>query len=151
MKVCFCSDNHGDYSSIAKILHDNPACDYYVHAGDSLLDPEELRPFISVAGNNDWDFDYPRKRILEYGGHRILLMHGHGYTYNMNGFAARAKEEKCDVVFFGHTHTFTDKTISGIRFINPGSCYFNRDLSAPCYARVYFMDDFSIKAERIDL
>lgn len=151
LKICLCSDNHGDRKSLEKILYDNPSCDYYVHAGDSLMYPEELEPFVSVEGNNDYGYDYPKTRILEIGGHRILLIHGHGYTYSLNNFAQKAKENKCDTVFFGHTHVFTDLFHNGIRFINPGSTYYNRDGSTPCYARVFILDDNEIKVERIDL
>lgn len=151
LKICLCSDNHGDRSSIQKVLNDNPACDYYIHCGDSLMYPEELSPFCSVEGNNDYDLDYPKERILEIGGHKILLIHGHGYTYSLNTFAQKAKRNNCDMVFFGHTHVFTDLFHNGVRFINPGSTYYNRDGSTPCYARVYILDDNEVRVERIDL
>jgi len=151
LKICLCSDNHGDMDSIKKILSDNPACDYYLHAGDSLVPPEMLAPFASVEGNNDWNYDYPKKRNMEIGGHKILLLHGHGYTFSMDTFVRKAKQEHADTVFFGHTHIFMDQTYNGIRFINPGSCFYNRDLTNPCYARVYILEDGRIYCERIDL
>lgn len=151
LKICLCSDNHGDIESIQKILSDNPACDYYYHCGDALLEPHEMSPFVVVAGNNDWGFDYPKEKVFEIGGHRILLMHGHNYVYSDKLMIDKAKSVKADVVFFGHTHSFTDKVMNGIRFINPGSTYYNRDLSKPCYARVYLLDDGKIKVERIDI
>ncbi|MBR5341055.1 MAG: YfcE family phosphodiesterase [Erysipelotrichaceae bacterium] len=151
LKICLCSDNHGDIDSINKILSDNPACDYYFHCGDSLMPPEEIAPFISVEGNNDWRFDYPSQRIVEVGGHRILIFHGTRYVYSMKAMIEKARLEEVDVVFFGHSHTFYDKTHSNIRFINPGSTLYNRDLSKPSYARVYFLDDGNIRVERIDL
>ena len=151
LKICFCSDNHGDRSSIARILSDNPDCDYYLHAGDSLMEPEELEPFCSVEGNNDWGYDYPRQRLLEIGGHRILLIHGDGYSYSLNSFAVKARNNHADTVFFGHTHSFLDIFHNGIRFINPGSSFHNRDGSGPCYARVYIDDNGNIRVERIDL
>ncbi|MBQ6493833.1 MAG: YfcE family phosphodiesterase [Erysipelotrichaceae bacterium] len=151
LKICLCSDNHGDRNSIQKILSDNPSCDYYFHAGDSMLEESDIAPFISVDGNNDWQYDYPKERIFEIGSHRILLMHGHHYTYSDNLLADKTKENKCDVLFYGHTHIFADKTVKGIRMINPGSSYYNRDLSSPCYARVYLLEDGNIRVERIDL
>ena len=151
LRICLCSDNHGDIDSINKILNDNPSCDYYLHAGDAMLDPSYMNPFAVVLGNNDWDYEYPKQLILEIGGHRILLFHGHGYTYSVNMLVEKAKQEKVDTIFFGHTHVFMDKYIAGIRLINPGSCFHNRDLTPPSYARVYILDDGSIKAERIDL
>ena len=151
LKICLCSDNHGNMESIRRILSENPACDYYLHCGDSMVSPDILSPFASVLGNNDWDYDYPRSRKFEIHGHRIFMFHGTGYTYSQKLMLNKAKDEKADVVFFGHTHVFTDETINKIRFINPGSTYHNRDMSCPCYAIVCFYDDGSISVERKDL
>ncbi|MBQ9425453.1 MAG: metallophosphoesterase family protein [Erysipelotrichaceae bacterium] len=151
LKICLCSDNHGDMNSINRILSDNPACDYYFHCGDSMMPPEEMEPFISVEGNNDWSYDYPKDRLLEIGGHRIYIFHGTGYTFSKNLMLDKAKSVKADIVFFGHTHSFTDQIYSNIRFINPGSTLYNRDLTSPSYARVYLMDDGKVRVERIDL
>lgn len=150
LRLCVISDNHGTSTPIKKILSDNPACDYYFHLGDSNMTDKDLEPFISVLGNCDY-FDFPKQRIIEIADHRILLIHGNGYTWSMNIFADKAKEEKVDTVFFGHTHIFTDDYYNGIRFINPGSCYNNRDLTPPCYAIITIDDDGLIKAERINL
>ncbi len=151
LKICLCSDNHGDMDSIRKILNDNPACDYYIHCGDSLVPPEELSPFASVEGNNDWDLGYPKSRKIVLNGHTIFIFHGTGYTFSKKLMIDRARSEKADVVFYGHTHTFADDLFSNIRFINPGSTLYNRDLTAPSYARVYIDDDGKIFVERVDL
>ena len=151
LKICLCSDNHGNLEVIHKILNDNPCCDYYFHLGDSYYDEKTLSPFISIEGNNDWDSDFPRQRIIEILNHRILLIHGDGYTYALSGLANKAIHEKCDVIMFGHTHEFFDEEYKGIRLINPGSCVHNRDLSKPCYAIVEINDDGVINVERIDI
>lgn len=151
IRICVCSDNHGDPDSINKIKQDNPTCDYYFHLGDSHFDEYDLRPFISVEGNNDWDSNFPRQRIVEIANHKILLIHGDGYTYAISGLANKAIHEGCDVIMFGHTHEFMDETYKGIRIINPGSCFHNRDLSKPCYAIVTINDDGTIIVNRIDL
>ena len=151
LKICLASDNHGDLDPIYRILSDNPACDYYFHAGDVMAPPEAIAPFVAVEGNNDWQFEFPKERIFEIGEHRILLMHGHRYTYSDNLMVDKARDNKADIVFFGHTHIFSDKILHGIRFINPGSCWHCRDMSGACYARVYLFNDGSIKVERVDL
>ena len=151
LKICLCSDNHGDMSSINKILTDNPACDYYFHCGDSMLPPEEMEPFVSVEGNNDWSYDYPKDRLFEIGGHRIYMFHGTGYTFSKKLLIDKAKSVKADIVFYGHSHTFADNEFNKIRFINPGSTLYNRDLTSPSYARVYLLDDGKVRVERIDL
>lgn len=151
LKICLCSDNHGDIYSLEKIKQDNPACDYYFHLGDSHFDEAALSPFISVAGNNDWEYNFPKQRIVEIENHRILMLHGDGYTYNFDNLIYKAKQEECDVVFFGHTHIYFDEEIDGVRCINPGSCFHNRDYSNPCYALVNIDNNGKITSKRIDI
>ncbi len=151
IRICACSDNHGDYDVIEKIKNDNPNCDYYFHLGDSSLNEKALEPFISVEGNNDWESFYPKKRIIEIQNHKFLLAHGHGYTYSLGTLSQKAKQENCDVFIFGHTHSFVDIEYDGIRLINPGSCWHNRDLSEPCYAIIVINEDGTIDVERINI
>lgn len=151
LRICLCSDNHGDNEVIAKILEDNFACDYYIHAGDSMSDEEGMSPFVSVLGNCDQYGSFPKERILEIGGHRILLIHGNGYAEFSSYFSEYARNKGCDTVFFGHTHRFFDKEIDGVRFINPGSCHYNRDGSLPSYAIITIDDNGFIYCKRIDI
>ena len=151
LKILLVSDNHGDCDSIQKILHDNPACDYYFHCGDALLTPDEMKPFLVVRGNNEWGNEYPKQHIAKIKGHSILILHGNGYTFSLKDLRSKAIQEGCDTVFFGHTHLFMDDVLDGIRLINPGSCYYNRDYSAPCYAQVFIDDDGNIFVERKEI
>ena len=148
LRICLASDNHGNMEAIYRILSENQQCDYYLHCGDACADPEDMSPFACVKGNNDWDTDYPRIRIFETRFHRIMMIHGDGYTYFLNRLAKKAKEEKCNIVFYGHTHTFKDEYIDGVRLINPGSCSYNRDFSTPCYAIVTINDDGNMIVEK---
>lgn len=151
IKICVCSDNHGNLESIEKIKEDNPACDYYFHLGDSHFDEKTLSPFISVEGNNDWEGDFPRQRVIEIMNHRILLIHGDGYTYAISGLANKALHEECDVIMFGHTHEFCDEEYKGVRIINPGSCFHNRDLSKPSYAIVTIDENGKIEVQKKEI
>ena len=151
LRICLCSDNHGDIDSIKRILNDNPTCDYYLHCGDACVEPEYMSPFACIKGNNDWDLDYPKERILDIANHKILMIHGDGYSFFKDRLAYKAKQDNCDVVFYGHTHTFKDEEIGGVRMINPGSCSYNRDYSCPCYAIVTIDDLGNIEVKRINL
>ena len=151
LKILLVSDNHGDHEVIQRILADNPACDYYFHCGDACLQPEDMKPFLVVRGNNEWTHAFPKQHICEIKGHRILIMHGNGYTFSKNTLREKAIEEGCDVVFYGHTHLFHDEIIYGVHLINPGSCYYNRDFSAPCYAQIFIDDDGNIFVNRKDV
>lgn len=136
MKVALASDNHGNINAIRKIIIDNPQCDYYWHLGDSCFeDTSVLRPFISIRGNNDYDASLPLQRIIEVESHRFLLIHGHRHIlWDLSELYYHAKELRCDIVLYGHTHVFDDRMIEGIRFINPGSCSHNRNGEDPTYA-----------------
>lgn len=149
-KIVLCSDNHGYLDPVIKILNDNPAADYYIHCGDFCLEPSLAKPFLLIKGNNDWGYDLDKKKILIVDNHRILIIHGNGYTYSYDSLYKLAKAEGCDVLFFGHIHIFVDKIINGIRMINPGSCTFNRDGTGASYAIVTF-DNNEIFVEKINI
>lgn len=151
IKIVVASDNHGDLDSIKTILEENHNYDYYLHTGDSCVDPSFMVPFSCVKGNNDYFYDYPQYRVIKIDeNNTILMIHGHQFIYNKDKAISMAKENYCNIVLYGHTHVFNDEMIDGIRLINPGSCYYNRDRSEPCYARIY-IDNNIIKVERINL
>ena len=152
MKVVLVSDNHGDLSSLSKILNRHQDADYYLHCGDCELDLNNLKPFAPVKGNNDYRYDFPEFKVVEIAGHRIFITHGHRYIVlnSLYGLVAKAKELVCDVVFFGHTHIYYDGEIDGVRLINPGSTLVNRDSSKPSYAIIEF-DGSKIFAKRCEV
>ena len=145
LKICLCSDNHGDMDSINKILSDNPACDYYFHCGDSLVPPEELSPFASVEGNNDWAYDYGRqikKTCLFYGG---------GVLWEVNHYRERLKLAECDIAVCGHTHRPSIDNFGKIIVMNPGSPTFPRGTLGPTIGRVIIEDGTILSAEIVQL
>lgn len=99
-----------------------------LHAGDivdlSVLDDlRKIAPVNAVAGNMDradTTAVLPAKTVIEAGGYRIGLIHGHGAPA---GIIDRIRPEFDDVdcIVFGHTHQSLIKTISGVLFVNPGS------------------------------
>ena len=107
-----------------------------------LIPYGELEGFICVRGNHDFALEgkVPDHLVLEIGGHRIYVCHGHmdflSY-FHYEPMAAHAKENDCDLVFFGHVHTCADVTIDNIRMLNPGSIWHNRDGSRPSYMLVH--------------
>ena len=136
MQIVLCSDNHGDRKTIDIILARHPKADYYLHCGDSEFTRDMLRPFASVRGNNDYDYSFPKERVVTTPLHNIFMTHGNLYHANVSLMAQRAKEEDCDIVFFGHTHSFYNNVVDYFYFVNPGSTFYNRDMSEPCYALI---------------
>ena len=150
-KIVLVSDNHFNNTVLHKILIANPDADYYMHCGDSEMSAEELGPFTSVRGNNDYDRNLPMERLIQVENKRILLLHGHRYlSFSNHGLVLKAQEAQADIVFYGHTHVFADFEDANIRFVNPGSCAYPRDGQDPCYA-VVLIDGDDINVQRVFL
>jgi len=117
--------------------------DVILHAGDVnkvwVLDElARIAPTLAVVGNADlFGSGLPQRRVIEIGGRRIGLTHGHGnwprylwrkivdaieYDGDFYMRAARAEfaGEPVDAVIFGHTHRPCRATLDGVLMFNPG-------------------------------
>ena len=115
--------------------------DYILHAGDinsrRVLDElAEIAPVQAVAGNADlFRHSLPLTRVIEVGGWRIGLVHGHGGWSRYLRSKVRDQfgfdEERylkivhqsfgpVDAIVFGHTHRFYRAERSGVLLFNPG-------------------------------
>ncbi len=138
-EIILVSDNHGQIEPLNYLKETYPITDYFIHCGDSELHPYQLDAFASVQGNNDFFQAYPNERIITIGEHNILVVHGHLHMFfgHPEHLANYAKKMNCDPVFFGHSHIPQDITVNGIRCINPGSIWHNRDGSKPSYMIIH--------------
>lgn len=84
---------------------------------------EILIPHILVRGNCDFYTDIDESACVTIDNVRALITHGHRQSakQGFGGLVAAAKRNDCSLVLFGHTHVFCDKTIDGVRLINPGA------------------------------
>ena len=152
------SDSHGEKERVQAILKKHPQMDLYIHLGDLGFDPACLQSFHIVQGNHDpASYGLAKEKVIEVEECRILLVHGHQYemraisrvqgiekieTYGdfirllEEEIALHAKEVGCHAVFHGHTHFPFDEVIHGVRVINPGSLFFNREDLTVSYACV---------------
>jgi putative phosphoesterase len=155
MKVILVSDSHGDRKCLDFLRNTYPDADAFVHCGDLEIPASEVKDFICVRGNTDFDHQYPWSRVEEFEGHRVLIVHGNGYLNPLDrsdptALINAAKKEGCDAVFFGHSHVSCDQTVNGIRLLNPGSIRRPKDFSF--FFRTYMVLDITreeIKAERM--
>ena len=150
--IVLAGDNHMYTEPIRGLIEMYPDADLFLHIGDSEQRMEDLKGWLCVSGNNDFDPKYPLERIIDAGHHRILLVHGDRLIYR-GGLVTVANagiEYGCDIVCYGHTHRYSDKTVNGVRLLNPGSLRYNRDRSPACYMLVHIRGD-AITAERKDL
>lgn len=128
-KILVFSDNHGKMD-VQKIIEQNEY-DYLIHCGDSCLshDDDLMRKFsVNVIGNCDFDIEFPNYEIIEIGSCSVLVTHGHLFDVNFSRIqlANFAIKNKCQIVFYGHTHIPRVEKIQGVTLINPGSTNFSR-------------------------
>ncbi len=142
IRIVTVSDNHGWMEPISRLPSMYPEADYFLHCGDSREPARRYGPYAQVRGNNDF-YDVPEYRVLSIGSHRIFLTHGTRLVYigSCVYLAKKALEHGCDIALFGHTHVFCDQTAEGVRCLNPGSIWHNRDGSDPSYMLIELEED----------
>lgn len=144
MKILVFSDSHGNVDNmIQAVEREKP--DRIFHLGDGWTDAEQLHamfpaiPLEQVPGNCDFRMAEPAVKLVELGGKRIILCHGHTYRVKTGlmdaGYAAR--EQKADLLLFGHTHSATQEWAGDSLLVNPGSIGY---WGSPSYAVVRIED-----------
>ena len=82
MRILVLSDSHGNVENMARCVELTQP-NAILHLGDCQRDAEALHrlypaiPLQGVPGNCDWGAVDSPEVLTEYGGVRILLMHGH--------------------------------------------------------------------------
>lgn len=151
IRLCCVSDNHRKVEVLDRIMKNYPNCDAYLHAGDSELDWDTLSAWTAVvAGNNDYNLDFNDIEVVTVKGYRILLTHSHLVVSSkrIERLVAMAHQYQCQMVVFGHTHVFFAKEVDGVFLFNPGSVYYNRDYSDPCFG-VVEVDELTYKVKNV--
>ena len=128
MKLLVLSDSHGNVDNMARAVElTQPR--HILHLGDCLRDAQALHerfpdlPLDTVPGNCDWgSFDQP-ERLLEFEGVRVLMMHGHtrDVKFGMASAVMAAREQRAEVLLFGHTHDAMCEYEAGLWVMNPGT------------------------------
>ena len=130
MKILVFSDSHGKNSlmnDIIKELHDEVMLVLFL--GDCIKDFEDLsyiypnKQFISVLGNCDFNDSAPIERIVEVGGKKIFMSHGHRYGVKSGHekIIYEAQKHNADICLYGHSHMPNNTVVNGIYLMNPGS------------------------------
>ncbi len=154
MKLIVMSDSHDNYDSISIVKDKSADADYLIHCGDSKLPPSKLQGFIAVLGNVDTPGSLPEEQTLDIEGFHIWIVHGHkfikGDSPDYKSLAREAKSRGYNCVLFGHTHTYYDNTIDGVRLLNPGSVWKTRNPNDICSLMIVNIRDGKILAERMN-
>ncbi len=129
MRIAVISDTHGKINRCIYAIEKLPHIDAIIHLGDVYDDAEDLSdyftqtPVYAVGGNCGLSFRAETDRLIELGGLRIFLTHGHMYSVkqSLTALAKKVKEVGADIGMFGHTHLCFDSYVDNVRLINPGS------------------------------
>lgn len=129
-RILVFSDTHDDLKLCRKTINNIPS-DLIIHAGDYVSDAQRLRhefpdrELLYVKGNCDMFAYAPDQEIVEVGGVRIFVVHGHRYAVKFEDqyrtLARAAREADCRVAVFGHTHISYCRDEEGLLLLNPGS------------------------------
>lgn len=143
MRLAVCSDSHGSYAALEKIVLARPDADLFVHLGDGEKELEELswafpeKEFVFVRGNCDFTSTAKAMDLLTLGGVRVMMTHGDAYAvkYGLERLKREAVGLRARIVLFGHTHTPLYEQTEGLHLFNPGSAARPR-AGAPTYGVV---------------
>lgn len=149
MKILVISDTHGYIAPAQNAIMRNPNIDLIIHLGDSWRDAYKLSlmfpniPIEYIRGNCDFaSSNVPDEKLLELGGKRVFITHGHRYAVkkDYSRLQRKASELDADLVLFGHTHTADIVETENCCLINPGSTSDPRSKSHRSYALVEIDD-----------
>ena len=128
MKILVLSDSHGNIENMCRCVDLVKPC-RILHLGDHIRDAEALRrlypglPLETVPGNCDWGCPDAGEKLLEAGGQRILMMHGHTRRVKETKMDAilAARQAGADILLFGHTHRAMVDRDGPLWIMNPGA------------------------------
>jgi putative phosphoesterase len=126
------SDTHGNSPFLEAVLRwaGNDTFDAAVFLGDGIDDLRRAAArtgfsgeWHMVRGNNDYTSSVPEAAVVNCGGRRFFLCHGHRYAlYSGNDrLIAAARKMEADVALFGHIHVPSIENEQGLLLVNPGS------------------------------
>lgn len=146
MRVGIISDSHGSLSLLEKVIKKMGEVDAYIHLGDYITDADTVlkkteKKYIVVKGNCDIQ-EGEEEVVIQLAGKKLLITHGHQYNIKSgyNNIYYRTREEKADIVLFGHTHMPVSLWYKGRLFFNPGSIAFPRGGSLASYGVIDIVD-----------
>ncbi len=130
MRILVVSDTHGDLKTLLKAVKAQPSAEIIFHCGDGdeqvqyLKETLKDKMVVGVRGNCDWCSTLPSKEVMTVCGKRIFITHGHLYNAKtgLYNIVSAAREEKADILLFGHTHNSLTLYEDGLNIMNPGHC-----------------------------
>lgn len=150
MRIVVVSDTHGDFFALQNVLVRNSTADLIIHLGDGEselrrymnLHPDIENKVIHIKGNCDNDCKSPEFLVIPVLNHRIFATHGHLYGVNASTTRLKmlAKENECDIVLYGHTHSGYQGFEDDLYLLNPGSASCPRDGGTTTFGHIDLSD-----------
>lgn len=147
-RIGIISDTHGLLRP--EVVDAMKGCEAILHGGDInsaqiLEELNSIAPTYAVRGNNDkdWAKDLPETLSLELYGVRFFMVHNKKYI--------PSKLENTDVIIYGHSHKYEEKSTGGILYINPGSCGPRRFKQRITFTVLVVEDDHSFRLEKTEI
>lgn len=142
MKILVLSDSHGNGKIMANVVQKyKKTVDCVVFLGDCIRDCDAFvadfaKPIYMVAGNCDYASQLPEELLIELGGKKVMMTHGHMYRVKVgyDNIITAAVANGADICLFGHTHAPVYFVKNGITFLNPGSINLPRGCIGKSYA-----------------
>ncbi|MBR0137046.1 MAG: YfcE family phosphodiesterase [Erysipelotrichaceae bacterium] len=130
MKIVVMSDSHSYDDRVRDVISANRNADAFLHCGDLESDPRYFPEVNFVTVNNDWGAEFPKEAVFNFNGVGIYMNHSDRlYPDRVKVLVQKAKQNNCQIAIYGHTHRIDDRIVDGIRVLNPGSLFYNRDMS----------------------
>lgn len=136
MRALVVSDIHGDVTTLRWLLErawqQAGPIDAYIFLGDGVRDFAQVENFIrardehalfyAVRGNCDFAVDVPDRLVVDIGGAKCFLTHGHYQRVKSTLYDLKdaARDAGCAIALYGHTH-IADVETGAPMCINPGS------------------------------
>ncbi|MCL1949780.1 MAG: metallophosphoesterase [Turicibacter sp.] len=158
MEIIIASDNHYN-QKVLELIHGrhHQDADLFLHLGDSQLpyDSPLMKDFIKVAGNCDYDRNYPSHQVQDLPGlDKIFMAHGHehGVKETTKRLEAAAKDVGATIACYGHSHCVdVYREDGGLIVINPGSTFLPRNTRERTYATLTIgPDDYQVKVLQVE-
>ena len=128
MRYLIISDTHNNTYYLNRVLDKVGNLDGLFHLGDFDGHECDIQAMVEcdtymVGGNNDFFCGLERELLVEIGGYRIFMTHGHRYGvgYGQDRILEVGKDLAANIVMFGHTHKPLITQKEGLYLINPGS------------------------------
>ena len=123
MKIGVISDTHGYFDP--QIVQYFTGVEHILHGGDIgrpeiIAQLEQLAPVTAVLGNNDAGLDFRETEVVRLGDRSFLVHHIGDPREQAGSVHRRIRNDKPDVIVFGHTHKTYNEVRDGILYFNPG-------------------------------